>query len=190
MWYRKGPVTRSLALLFAALVLLAVGYVVVSQKPQGAPVSMPASAVSSAGVRAPEPNAPPALTATAIEEPAGLGGAPPAASTDDVAPLASGAPRQVVFGVALVWYRGAQSAPAGARSREEASALAASIAEEAKKDFASAVKRADSGFENAGSIQRTVLEGPAESLLFSLGVGEVGGPVDSPRGFYVFRRIE
>lgn len=180
--------TRTLALVFAAVVVALAAYVVVAGRPHVASSTAPASATSA--LRAPEPSVPPAVPAASIEEPAGAGGAPAAAASEDAAPLASGAPRQVIFGVALVWYRGAQSAPAGARSREEASALAASIAEEAKKDFPAALKRADSGFENAGSIQRTVLEVPAEALLFSLGVGEVGGPVDSPRGFYVFRRIE
>jgi hypothetical protein len=180
--------SRSATLVFALLVAVLAAFVVVRGKPHAAaPARLPSASVAAVQAAAPPVVPEPASTAEPVAE---GGGAASAAPLDDAPALASGAPKQVVFGVALVWYRGAQSAPGGARSREEASTLAASIAEEAKKDFAAAVKRADMGFENAGAIQRTVLEPQAEALLFSLGVGEVGGPVDSPRGFYVFRRIE
>lgn len=181
--------TRSLAIVFAVFVAAAAAYVVVVGRPHGGAAPEPRAVASSSAVPAPTAPAaspPPAAEPTAAAaEGGGAGG-----TAEDVAPLASGAPRQVAFGVALVWYRGAESAPPNARSKEEARALAESIAEEAKKDFAAAVKRADSGFENAGAIQRTVLEPASEAVLFSLEVGGVGGPVDSPRGFYVFRRIE
>ncbi|MBL9028064.1 MAG: peptidyl-prolyl cis-trans isomerase [Myxococcales bacterium] len=178
--------TRSLAIVFAVFVAAAAAYVVVRGRPHGAaapePHPAPVASVSAAAPPAPEP---------ATAAPAGGGGAGPGLPQgEETAPLASGAPRQVVFGVALVWYRGAESAPSNARSKDEARALAESIAEEAKKDFGAAVKRADTGFDDAGAIQRTVLEPAAEAVLFSLEAGAVGGPVDSPRGFYVFRRIE
>lgn len=187
--------TRSLAIVFAVLVTAAAAYVVVRGRPHrsAAPephgvASAPASAPVAPGA---SPQARPAPTDGVIEEPNAMGGGGASGgANEDVAPLASGAPRQVVFGVALVWYRGAESAPPNARTKDEARALAESIAEEAKKDFGAAVKRADSGFENAGAIQRTVLEPGAEAVLFSLEVGGVSSPVDSPRGFYVFRRIE
>lgn len=104
--------------------------------------------------------------------------------------LGAEAPKQVGFGVILVFYRGAQGAPQSARTREEALTLATTIATEAKSDFAAAAKKADVGIENAGTMVRGVLEPVAEYTLFNLGVGDVGGPVDSPRGFYVFKRIE
>jgi hypothetical protein len=177
--------TRSLAIVFAVFVAAAAAYVVARGRPHRAaapePRPAPVASVSAAAPPAPEP---------ATAAPAGGGGASPDLPSEEAAPLASGAPRQVVFGVALVWYRGAESAPSNARSKDEARALAESIAEEAKKDFGAAVKRADTGFDDAGAIQRTVLEPAAEAVLFSLEAGAVGGPVDSPRGFYVFRRIE
>lgn len=180
--------TRSLAIVFAAFVAVAAAFVVARGRSHGAaaPEPHPTVVVSAPVVQPPVAVSPP-LEASAEE---GAGGGPAAPAPDGAAPLSSGAPRQVVFGVALVWYRGAESAPANARTKDEARALAASIAEDAKKDFAGAVKRADVGFEDAGSIQRTVLEPQAEAVLFSLEVGEVGGPVEAPRGFYVFRRIE
>ena len=48
----------------------------------------------------------------------------------------------------------------------------------------------DLGFEDAGEMPREVLEREVEAVLFSLKPGEVSAPVDSPRGYYVFRRIE
>ena len=68
--------------------------------------------------------------------------------------------------------------------------LADKLAKEAKEDFAAAAKQADVGLDNAGEMRRGVLEPGPEYTLFNLAVGDVGGPVDSPRGFYVFKRIE
>ncbi len=181
---------RTTAVVFALLVASVIAFVVSrgAQRPRVPATAdagvAPATSVSSAASAAGPADAPTA-------EPQG-GGAPSAAPSADVdAPaLATGAPRSVTFGVALVWYRGAESAPPGARSRAEARALADAIAADAKTDFAAALKRADVGIENAGEMRREVLEAPAEAALFQLGPGEIGGPVDSPRGFYVFKRIE
>lgn len=104
--------------------------------------------------------------------------------------LPPGAPRTVTFGVLLVVYAGAQGAGPGARSKAEALTLAEKLAKLGAKDFPSAVKLADVGFEDAGEIQRGVLEGGPEVVLFELPPGGIGGPVDSPRGYYVFKRIE
>jgi hypothetical protein len=104
--------------------------------------------------------------------------------------LPADAPKQVVFGVALVAYRGAQGAAASARSRDDALALAERIATRGADDFADAVKSADVGFENAGAMPRGVLEATAEQALFGLEVGKVSKPVDSPRGYYVFKRLQ
>jgi len=104
--------------------------------------------------------------------------------------LGSGAPRSMKFGVIMVYYRGAQGAPSGGRTHEEALAHATKLAEEARADFARAASKGDVGMADAGSMDRNVLEAGPEYTLFSLGVGEVGGPVDSPRGFYIFKRNE
>lgn len=97
----------------------------------------------------------------------------------------------VVFGAVIVEYRGAQGVPRTARSKEEAAAMAKEIATLGKEDFAKAVARGDKGsLENLGTMPRGVFEPLVEYALFSLGVGEVSEPIDSPRGFYVFKRIE
>lgn len=101
------------------------------------------------------------------------------------------APRQVRFGIVLVQFAGAQGAPATARDQAKAQALAAELVEEAKKDFKAAVKKGDSGStEDAGRMHRGILEPGPERVLFALGVGEVGGPVETPRGYWIVKRLE
>ncbi len=99
--------------------------------------------------------------------------------------------RQVRFGVVLVQFAGAQGAAAGARNREAAATLAAELGEEAKKDFKAAVRRGDPGStEDAGRMHRGILEPGPERILFSLAVGDVGGPVETPRGYWIVKRLE
>jgi hypothetical protein len=106
-------------------------------------------------------------------------------------PLPADAPKAVTFGVILVQYRGAQGAPPKARSREEALALVKELAVEAKQDFKAAVKKGDKGsVENAGKIQRGYLEPAPEYVLFSLAKDAVSDPVDTPRGFWIAKRID
>jgi hypothetical protein len=111
------------------------------------------------------------------------GEAPPTLGTD--------APKTVTFGVILVMYKGAQGAPASARSRDEALVLAKQLAEEAKADFKATVQKGDKGsMENAGRMPRGMLELAPESVLFSLAKGAVSDPVETPRGFWIMQRIE
>ncbi len=105
--------------------------------------------------------------------------------------LAATAPKSVVFGVILVQYKGAQGAPANARSREAALALANQIAADAKTDFKAAVAKGDKGsMDNAGRMPRGMLEPAPEYVLFSLPKDGVSEPVDTPRGFWIVKRIE
>lgn len=106
-------------------------------------------------------------------------------------PLPQEAPRRVRFGVILVQYRGSQGAPPTARPREAALELARQLSEEAKQDFKAALAKGDKGSsEDLGYIPRGVLEPAPEYELFSLPKGGVGGPVDTPRGYWIVRRIE
>lgn len=106
--------------------------------------------------------------------------------------MPSGAPATVSFGVVLFTYQGVQFAPPGARSKAEALEKAKAAVEEAKKDFAEAVKKGDRGSTaDAGRIPRGVLEADLELVLFSLDKGGVHPePIDTPRGFWVVRRVE
>jgi hypothetical protein len=110
----------------------------------------------------------------------------------DAGKLPADAPSTVGFGVILFTYKGAQGAPANARPKEEARALAKGIVEAAQKDFAEAVKKGDHGSTaDAGHIPRGVLEPDVETALFKLEKGAVNPePLDTPRGFWVVRRTD
>jgi hypothetical protein len=106
-------------------------------------------------------------------------------------PLTNDAPKSILFGVILVTYKGAQGAPPNARSRDAALELAKQIAVDAKQDFKAAVAKGDKGsMENAGRMPRGMLEPAPEFVLFSLPKDGVSDPVDTPRGFWIARRIE
>lgn len=106
-------------------------------------------------------------------------------------PLAAETPKSVVFGVILLQYKGAQGAPTNARTREAALELAKTLAAEAKQDFKATVAKGDKGStENAGRMPRGMLEPAPEYVLFSLPKDGVSDPVDTPRGFWIIRRIE
>jgi hypothetical protein len=101
------------------------------------------------------------------------------------------APRAVRFGVVLVTYLGAEDAPRNARSKHDALELAQKLAAQAKSDFHAAVRRGDEGSsDDVGSMRRGVLEPAPEYVLFSLAPGTVSDPIDTPRGFWIVKRIE
>jgi hypothetical protein len=104
--------------------------------------------------------------------------------------LPPSAPKTVTFGVVLVTYQGAQSAPASARTKTDAEKRARTLLDEAKKDFASAVGHGDPGSRSdMGRIPRGILEPAVEYLLFSLEKGGIHpDPIDTPRGFWIVRR--
>ncbi len=107
------------------------------------------------------------------------------------APSLDDAPKSVRFGVVLVSYRGAQGAKEDARSRDEAKKLADELAALAKEDFAAAVKRGDKGSEeDAGEMFRGILEPAPEYELFRLEKDEVSEPFDTPRGFWIAKRLK
>jgi hypothetical protein len=101
------------------------------------------------------------------------------------------APKSVGFGVILVQYGGAQLAPKNARSKAEALQRAKDLAREAVQDFEQAVGKGDRGSTaDAGSMPRGILEPAVEYALFSLKQGAVHPePIDTPRGYWVIRRL-
>jgi hypothetical protein len=113
-----------------------------------------------------------------------------------VPPLPLNAPRQVRFGVVLVSYVGAQpSAAVGGRparrSKDEAKALADKLRLTADTDFHAAVQQGDAGSaDDVGHVLQGILEPPLEYQLFTLPPGQVAGPWDTPRGYWIVRRID
>ncbi|WP_437756826.1 peptidyl-prolyl cis-trans isomerase [Sorangium sp. So ce1389] len=153
----------------------------------GSPAAATVSADGDAGTDAGGEGLPEVAPEQATRSDAGItllsGEAPPGLPTE--------APKKVRFGVVLVQYRGAQGAPPTARSKEAALALARELSEVARTDWKAAVDKGDKGStDDLGFIPRGVLEPAPEYELFSLPKGGVSGPVDTPRGFWITRRIE
>ena len=105
--------------------------------------------------------------------------------------LPADAPSRIKIGVALFRYQGAEAPPKSSRSKDEANRLAKQAAQAAKSDFAAAVKLGDRGSsENIGWLSRGILEPAVEFAVFSLKKDEVSQePIDTPRGYWVVRRI-
>jgi hypothetical protein len=111
------------------------------------------------------------------------GSAPPALPAD--------APRVVRIGVVLVRYQGSQLAPANAPSREDAFGRAQTLATIAKADFATAVRGGDQGSTaDIGAVQRGILEPGTQYVVFTLPVGGTSEILDTPRGFWIVKRLK
>jgi hypothetical protein len=109
----------------------------------------------------------------------------------DAGALPSGGPRTVRLGVVLVQYAGAEGAPSSARAKPDALKHAVELAEQAKGDWKAAVKAGDSGSaEDIGRIPRGVLDRNTEVTVFSLDKDALSEPLDTPRGYWVVKRIE
>jgi hypothetical protein len=196
MLLAPGIMQRWTAVVIGALLLAVIGALVL----KGGHRSLVADAGSADGGR--EPSHAPAMADGGILEdplfasdwPLDAGAVVAARHPSDAEPsalLPQGSPRMVRFGVILVQYRGAQAAPASSRSKEDALTLARSIAESARTDFKGQVSRGDSGsMEDAGRIPRGVLEPSTEVALFTMPAGGVSDPVDTPRGYWIVKRIE
>jgi hypothetical protein len=109
--------------------------------------------------------------------------------------LPAGVPREVRFGVVLVSYAGAQPSVAGgrpsSRSRDDAKLLAAKLLTTAQQDFHGAVQQGDAGSsDDVGRVKLGILEPAPEYVLFTLPTGGVAGPVDTPRGYWIVKRLD
>jgi hypothetical protein len=104
--------------------------------------------------------------------------------------LPEDAPRALRFGVVLVQYRGAQRAPSNARPKVEALELAKALAQLAQTDFKASVEKGDQGSTtDLGRIGVNILEPAPNYVLFSLPTGRIGGPVDTPTGYWIIKNL-
>jgi hypothetical protein len=158
-----------------------------------------AGALSDAGAAAAVDDAGPLLLSDLLgNEPrmdGGAGGTMPDGTP--VPPLPLSVPRQVRFGVVLVSYAGAQPSATGSgrpvtRSKAEARALADKLFATAQQDWHAAVQQGDAGSaDDLGRVKLGVLEPAPEYVLFTLPAdGGVGGPVDTPRGYWIVKRLD
>jgi hypothetical protein len=128
----------------------------------------------------------PDASAGAVELDAGLALGLPAALT-----IPSGAPRQIKLGVVLVTFAGAEGAPPSARSKREAMAIAERLGQDARADFHHAVTAGDPGSsDDIGRMPRGVLDAHTEASVFSLAGGEVSDVLETPRGFWIVKRLD
>jgi hypothetical protein len=184
-----------------ALVVVLVGFALVvtratrSRPPEPA-ASAPTPASASASITAASPAAPSASAPEPDDMVPAAGelvseGFDTLADGKRVPPLPDSAPQTVSFGVILVTYQGAQFAPPSARSKEQAKQKATALIADAKTDFSAAVAKGDPGSAaDKGRVPRGILEPAPEYLLFTLPKGEIyPEPIDTPRGYWVIRRI-
>jgi hypothetical protein len=112
-----------------------------------------------------------------------------------VPPLPLTVPRSVRFGVVLVSYEGAQPSPTAGRTssrpKSDAKVLAQHLATVGQQDFHAAVQQGDAGStDDIGRVKLGILEPAPEYVLFTLPIDGVGGPIDTPRGYWIVKRLE
>ena len=119
------------------------------------------------------------------------GSMPPAPQLSLDLMLADATTRSVKVGVVLVQFAGAQGALPSARPKAAALELARKLADEAKTDFHQAVTHGDSGSaDDIGRIGRGILEPQVEAVLFTMAPQQTSEPVETPRGYWVVKRLE
>lgn len=192
------------SLLFGAAVVVLVGWLTLEQlshtaRPESSPRGTDTSRDAGASPSAPDAGGPPAPATAAgagglgATESAGDAGFSLTGLTSllDAGAMPTGAPRSVRLGVVLVQWAGAEGAPSSARAKPDALKRALELAEQAKTDWKAAVKAGDSGSsEDIGRIPRGVLERTTEVAVFSLDKDGVSEPLETPRGYWVVRRVE
>ena len=175
-----------LTFLALAGLVVGIGRVAKNQKASGnavpsaeASASAPKAADSAPAAEQDVPHVEPSAASSASSE-------PPSGSA-----LPANAPNDVVFGAIIVTFEGAQGAPSKARSKQAALEIAQRILTTAQTSFEDAVKMGDPGsMANAGTMRRGILEPNVEHALFTLEKGAVfSEPVETPRGYWVMRRI-
>jgi hypothetical protein len=115
----------------------------------------------------------------------------PSLSFGDAGPMPSGAPRHVKIGVVLVTFAGAEGAPATARSKHDAQTIAERLGQDARSDFHQAVRDGDPGSsDDIGRLPRGVLDPRTEIAVFALATGEVSEVLETPKGYWIVKRIE
>ena len=109
----------------------------------------------------------------------------------DSGAMPTGAPRSVRLGVVLVQFAGAEGASSSARAKPDALDHAKQLAEQARTDWKAAVKAGDSGSsEDIGRIPRGVLDARTEVAVFSLSKDDISEPLETPRGYWIVKRVE
>jgi len=194
---RRSAMQRSQTIALGLLVLVAIAIAILAQRSSGQKAARAVASASAKPVASAAPVASaPASSAAPLEvlpEPEGTYTGFDVLPDGTKAPkLPESAPSSVTFGVIVYAYEGAELAPKGARTKDQALAKAKAAIEEAKRDFHAAVAKGDRGSSaHLGRMPKGMLEPAADYMLFSLPKGEVtAAPVDTPRGYWIMRRID
>lgn len=99
--------------------------------------------------------------------------------------------RSVKVGLVFLTFAGAEGAPAGSRPKAQAKELADGLLSMARGDFHQAVGKGDSGSaDDIGRIPRGVLDPAVEAAVFSLNKDDVSEVVETPRGYWIVKRLD
>ncbi len=185
---QRDQTQRWLSILVGAAVIVVSGWMTVEAMDARPVKKVEADAGAPSASVAPEPPD----AAVVVAEPSLDGGLfLPSLSLGDAAVLPGSAPRSVKIGVVLVAYQGAEGAAATARPKREALNLAERLVGEARADFHHAVTAGDSGSaDDIGRIPRGVLDPRTELAVFALAPGDVSEILETPKGYWIVKRIE
>ena len=154
-------------------------------------VHAPKQAASAAASTAEPPHATPAESTDAGVLLATDAGLALSLGALDAGVLPSGAPKSVKLGLVFVTYAGAEGAATSARNKRDARALAEKLALDAKSDFHKAVTAGDPGSsDDLGRIPRGVLDSSTEVAVFSLVPGTVSDVLETPKGYWIVKRLD
>jgi hypothetical protein len=107
------------------------------------------------------------------------------------AALPTGGPRSVKLGIVMVTFAGAEGAPPGSRPKGQAKEIADGLLSMARADFHQAVGKGDTGSgDDLGRFPRGILDPNVEAVVFSLGQNDVSEVVETPRGYWIVKRLD
>ena len=192
---RRGDGARLASILVGAAVIAVIGwmtYEAESSRPRVKPIAVATDAASPTTTETASASTDAGAPAPAAEDDLDAGLFLPSLSLGDASVIMpSGAPRSVKIGVVLVAFAGAEGASPTARSKSDALAIAERLGGEARSDFHRAVTSGDPGSaDDIGRLPRGVLDPRTEIAVFGLSPGEISEVLETPRGFWIVKRID
>ncbi|MBX3207874.1 MAG: peptidylprolyl isomerase [Labilithrix sp.] len=187
---RRGDGQRWASILVGAAIILVVGWMTYDAESARPRAIRPAADVD-AGTVAVAPSSPVDDAGAPSSEDLDAGLYLPSLSLGDASVMPSSAPRSVKIGVVLVSFAGAEGAAPNARSKKDALAVAERLGADARGDFHRAVSAGDPGSaDDIGRLPRGVLDPRTEVSVFALSPGEVSDVLETPRGYWIVKRLD
>lgn len=189
---RKDGAQRWASILVGAAIIAVVGWMTLEAQ-NAHPIKKDTTSSAASASAAPPATAPAEADAGAPAADLDVDGGLflPTLSLGDAGVMPSGAPRSVKIGVVLVSFAGAEGAPPNARSKKDAQAIAERLGADARSDFHRAVTGGDPGSaDDIGRLPRGVLDARTEVAVFGLAPGDVSEVLETPRGYWIVKRID